>query len=105
MERASRIQLQQHTNGAQPSVTGGITGRPTDSPFRAGATISATPKTPDGTSTAAPPRELNGTKSEPKPESNLKTGPKIKPIRSAGLKIRFQIGSCNQEGKKETNKI
>lgn len=28
MERASRVQLQQHTNGAQPSVTGGIEDRP-----------------------------------------------------------------------------
>lgn len=28
MERASRVQLQQHTNGAQPSVTGGVQGRP-----------------------------------------------------------------------------
>lgn len=105
MERASRIQLQQHANGAQPSVTGGIAGRPTDSPLRAGATISSAPRTPHDTSTAAPPHELNGTKSEPQPEPNLKTGPKIRPLRSAGLKIRFQIGSCNQEGKKETNKI
>lgn len=28
MERASRVQLQQYTNGAQPSVTGGVEGRP-----------------------------------------------------------------------------
>lgn len=28
MERASRVQLQQHANGAQPSVTGGVESRP-----------------------------------------------------------------------------
>lgn len=28
MERASRVQLQQYTNGAQPSVTGGVESRP-----------------------------------------------------------------------------
>lgn len=32
MERASRVQLQQHTNGAQPSVTGGVESRPSGHP-------------------------------------------------------------------------
>lgn len=32
MERASRVQLQQHANGAQPSITGGVESRPSGSP-------------------------------------------------------------------------
>lgn len=32
MERASRVQLQQHANGAQPSVTGGVESRPSGQP-------------------------------------------------------------------------
>ncbi|XP_060804284.1 G-protein coupled receptor moody isoform X1 [Amyelois transitella] len=32
MERASRVQLQQHTNGAQPSITGGVESRPSGLP-------------------------------------------------------------------------
>lgn len=32
MERASRIQLQQHANGSQPGVTGGVQSRPSGFP-------------------------------------------------------------------------
>ncbi|KAH9633612.1 hypothetical protein HF086_014580 [Spodoptera exigua] len=70
MERASRVQLQQHTNGAQPSVTGGVQSRPSGqlSACRPWRKISA--KTPD--SHSAGPAQGIGPATE-----TVSFGPKI----------------------------
>ncbi|XP_063364887.1 G-protein coupled receptor moody [Cydia amplana] len=122
MERASRIQLQQHTNGAQPSVTGGVQSGPqglheprgpaTVDP-RPAPTGSSTPLSGSTTKISSTPKsslKISSTPSSMKSSktpiinkpSSLKVGPaRVSPV---GTKItRFQIGSYGQGADRTTN--
>ncbi|XP_063385334.1 G-protein coupled receptor moody-like isoform X1 [Cydia fagiglandana] len=115
MERASRIQLQQHTNGAQPSVTGGIQSGPQGlhdprgpAPVdpRPAPTGSSTPLSGSTTKISSTPKSSlkMSTPSSNTPimkPSSLKVGPaRVSPV---GHKIRFQIGSYGQGADRTTN--
>ncbi|XP_063625411.1 G-protein coupled receptor moody-like isoform X1 [Cydia splendana] len=118
MERASRIQLQQHTNGAQPSVTGGVQSGPQGlhnprgpAPVdpRPAPTGSSTPLSGSTTKISSTPKsslKISNTPSSNTPimnkPSSLKVGPaRVSPV---GPKItRFQIGSYGQGADRTTN--
>ncbi|XP_061718408.1 G-protein coupled receptor moody-like isoform X1 [Cydia pomonella] len=122
MERASRIQLQQHTNGAQPSVTGGVQSGPqglhdprgpapvdprpapngSSTPLSGSTTkISSTPKSNLKISSTPSSMKISNTPIINKP-SSLKVGPaRVSPV---GPKVtRFQIGSYGQGADRTTN--
>ncbi|KAJ8720321.1 hypothetical protein PYW07_012364 [Mythimna separata] len=54
MERASRVQLQQHANGAQPSITGGVESRPSGQPGACRPWRKISPKSPPHSAGPAP---------------------------------------------------
>ncbi|KAI8432336.1 hypothetical protein MSG28_004750 [Choristoneura fumiferana] len=96
MERASRIQLQQHTNGAQPSVTGGVQGRPQGICDPLGATVD--PRGPPDSSAQRTDSSSLKTTSPYKP--SLKHGPTTSPVPKI---TRFQLGSYGQGCDRTTN--
>ncbi|PZC84991.1 hypothetical protein B5X24_HaOG203312 [Helicoverpa armigera] len=93
MERASRVQLQQHTNGAQPSVTGGVESRPSGNPGACRPWRKVDPRSPDSHSTG--PQGIG-----PVTES-VSFGPKIGK-RLSGQKLGSQQSIAN---KSEQNRL
>nr|XP_037873175.1 G-protein coupled receptor moody isoform X1 [Bombyx mori] len=83
MERASRVQLQQHTNGAQPSVTGRVESRPSTGPGHVRPWLKVDDDSPTGTRPHGSP--LN---------KKRDVGPKV---------TRFQI--VNHDPRKEQTKV
>ncbi|KAJ2951658.1 hypothetical protein O0L34_g13816 [Tuta absoluta] len=90
MERASRVQLQQYTNGAQPSVTGGVESRPSHGPRRP---VDPRPGGPRGSPTKTTSVVTSVYSAAPRKPSLLSQG-ETEPKRKSPAKItRFQIGS------------
>ncbi|XP_059062837.1 G-protein coupled receptor moody-like [Achroia grisella] len=106
MERASRVQLQQHTNGAQPSVTGRVESRPTGSP---GPGRQIGPK-PIGNgsnalaSSKSGPVKNGGTNSPSKPAAG-KQDPKTGSLRPVGSKTDSRNNSQFSDSQRNGTKI
>ncbi|XP_028173042.1 G-protein coupled receptor moody-like isoform X1 [Ostrinia nubilalis] len=123
MERASRVQLQQHTNGAQPSVTGGIQGRPSGLPYGPRGKVDRTPGSrgpsvsgatgdelrTEPTDISIRSKTLKESNETPRRHGNMKPGGSLQNVRlktgslqnmrktgsqqSVGPRIRFQVDS------------
>lgn len=95
MERASRVQLQQHTNGAQPSISGGVQSGPSGvhGPSRPWRKVDSSPSGPNTTRTGSlhniAPRNGSQQNIGPKTQSQQNIGPKLQDI---GPKQQQSIG-------------
>lgn len=87
MERASRVQLQQHANGAQPSVTGGVESRPSGQHGSGRPWRKINPRPSE--SHSAGPTQVMGPATE-----NVSFGPKV------GKRTQHKIGSQHGIDKK-----